>query len=119
MISKILLVFWIIVFIHWAFPVACCIGNSMYPTLKSGDVIIYTRLFFKIKVDGIYMFLRPIEDGSLRHVTKRVTEKVDNKLFVEGDNPSGSFDSRHYGYIDAKDVEARYLFTIKKWRKKK
>lgn len=86
-------------------------GNSMYPTLKSGQIYLCTRVLNTndVQIGGVYVCERP----NLL-VVKRVTRKLKNNksgtyVFLEGDNkaPGASHDSRDYGYIHSSEIKYR------------
>ena len=76
----------------------------MYPTYKDGEKILSTRLFFpdNLKVGDVVIFIPPSKThDEVQFVIKRVQHINDEgKFFFVGDNLSGSYDSRDYGYVD-------------------
>lgn len=94
----------------YIFPIIEVCGDSMYPTLKNGDLLLGCRLY-TLKKKAVYVFHPPVGN---KYVVKRLTQvsSVTNKLFFEGDNSDHSFDSRMYGYISRDKVVAKCLFTI-------
>ena len=107
----------------YIFPLAKVNGRSMLPTFKDGSLLLTTRLFNrdKLKIGDIYVYKRINEDGQEIAVVKRLTnitslpyEDYDNLLFFEGDNPEESYDSRHYGFINAEDIIAKVLWQVRK-----
>lgn len=115
MMFKILLIFWLIVFFRWAFPLGVTVGNSMYPTHKDGDILVFTRLFFVVKPSKVYLFTRKLDNGETRHIIKRVSRIKDGcQYYVLGDNPDESLDSRYYGYLSNRNLVGKYLFTIRR-----
>ena len=108
----------IVLVLLYIFPIIVVEGNSMLPTYHSGDILIGIRMFscFKspLKLRGIYIFCPPYAKDKDRHyVVKRLMHINDGgKLFFEGDNPSESYDSRMYGYVNRDCVIARCLFTV-------
>ena len=75
-----------------------------------GDVYLYIRpmlmqLFFPLQVGDIILTYHP-EKKHL--IGKRITKILPNgTLWIEGDNPNYSVDSRHFGPIDGNSVVAR------------
>ncbi len=70
-------------------------GNSMLPTLFDGVSVLYRRKY-DIKVGEIIVFSHPTKDLTL---IKRCIKHEKHRFWVEGDNPSESTDSRHFGWI--------------------
>lgn len=97
----------------YIFPIIQICGDSMYPTLNNGDIAVGCR-FAPLKINDIYIFIPPSFEKDGHIVIKRLTKIDGDKLFFEGDNKKYSYDSRMYGYVDKKNVVAKYLFRIKK-----
>lgn len=77
-------------------------GNSMLPTLKSGDCVVFNPEL-KPNAGDIILFHHPFIQNL--KVVKRISEiSAEGNYIVLGDNPSESTDSRSYGAILAKDV---------------
>ncbi len=75
-------------------------GNSMFPDIKDGDLLIYIpfkRNISKLKVGQILVANHPIEKDKL--IIKRLTKKDANCVELIGDNLLQSTDSRHFGLI--------------------
>lgn len=82
-------------------------GNSMWPSLKDGDVVEFQEFSKNIVTVGdIVVFQHPLKS----EVTclKRVTSIDNERLFVEGDNPDplGSEDSHNFGPIKTASIIA-------------
>ena len=94
----------VVMIILYFFPIVTICGNSMYPTYKDGEKILSTRLFFldNLKVGDVVIFTPPSKThNEVQFVIKRVQHINDEgKFFFVGDNLSGSYDSRDYGYVD-------------------
>lgn len=107
------------------FPRALVVGNSMYPTYKDGEVIRVKRVFNKKKVKEnqvVIVKFKVVEDDRHRVVIKRVTKFSDlykeKRMFLEGDNPIESYDSRMYGYVPVKYILGVLIDQRdKKWKK--
>lgn len=102
------------------FPLIRVSGDSMYPTLKEGKILIGCRLFNKKKcrLGKLYIVhLRDEESGEPYFVIKRLRyatfENNEGKTKVyydfRGDNTEVSYDSRHYGLVPSDKVEAIVL----------
>ena len=99
----------IIAILWYLFPIIQVCGNSMNPTYRDGDIVLGCRLY-SVNIKSIYVFRPPVGE---KYVVKRLTQvSPTNKLFFEGDNPEGSFDSRMYGYVSRDKVVAKCIFTI-------
>tara|TARA_B100000902_G_C27256235_1_gene887991 strand:- start:1059 stop:1355 length:297 start_codon:yes stop_codon:yes gene_type:complete len=84
-------------------------GNSMSPTFKDGDSVLFKKMNtnYKAIVNDIVVFMHPLRRDF--KLIKRVSHiKDETKLFVEGDNTdiSSSDDSHNFGYIDSSDLIA-------------
>lgn len=93
-------------------PVCLVCGLSMYPTFDDGSIILTERVDnLEIEEGEVYVFKRPTSDGKTIRVIKRVHDIKfeDGKMlcYILGDNPSMSYDSREYGYIDSEEVVAK------------
>ena len=118
-ISIILIVLNIIGAVFYTFPIVCVRGRSMLPTFQDGSILITTRLFniYKLKEGQVYVYNRLDEDNKKYLVVKRLTKKhafIPGLYYFEGDNPTESYDSRQYGYVNAEDIKARVLWQISK-----
>ena len=102
------------------FPLIRVSGDSMYPTLKEGKILIGCRIFNKKKcqIGKLYIVhLRDEESGEPYFVIKRLRsatfENNDGiaKAYYDfrGDNTEVSYDSRHYGLVPSDKVEAIVL----------
>lgn len=94
----------VLLFIIWyAFPRVLVCGDSMYPTYKN-DEILHSKRFFNRKNlqvgDVVVVHFKksfPIEGE--RTVIKRIAFMTEDSVFLLGDNPSESYDSRYYGEV--------------------
>ena len=89
-------------------PIRIC-GDSMYPTLKDGEIYLTVRTnsLTKYTVGKIYVYKSSTDN---KYVIKRLAKiNTFGHLFFEGDNKSVSYDSRHYGYIPKDRVKFRVL----------
>ncbi|DAC28641.1 MAG TPA: S26 family signal peptidase [Candidatus Poseidoniales archaeon] len=82
-------------------------GDSMWPTLKDGDVVTGNSYQGETVLEGqIIVFTSPFDKKNI--LIKRVKSIVEDLLFVEGDNPdpSASNDSHNFGSINISTVIA-------------
>lgn len=80
------------------------VGHSMSPMLEPGRLIIATTFLGKLKA-GQVVVLR--KNG--RELIKRI-ERVDTgRVYVIGDNPGSSTDSRHFGWLSTDTVVGRVV----------
>lgn len=100
--------------IRWIYmhPICLVCGLSMYPTFDDGSIILTERVDnLDIEEGEVYVFKRPTADGKTLRVIKRVHDIhfEDGKMlcYLLGDNPSMSYDSREYGYINSEEVVAQ------------
>lgn len=81
-------------------------GYSMYPTYSSGDTILATRIFTSVNENDIVICIHAGE-----FVIKRVKKIEKNgEIFLMGDNPSNSEDSRTYGPVPISSIYGKVLF---------
>ena len=79
-------------------------GDSMVPTLVPGTVVlgIHPR---RIKVGDIVVVYHEGVDK-----IKRVKDVQHNKVFLIGDNPNASTDSRDFGWLLAESIIAKVIW---------
>ena len=97
--------------ISFLIPMYIVEGNSMIPTFNKGDILITKRLFNKtLQVSEVYVF-KGKKYTDKQYVIKRLTV-LDERgyCYFTGDNPDESFDSRHYGYVNPKEVIAKVIW---------
>ena len=73
-------------------------GNSMYPTLHSGDRVIYNRRTADYKAGDV----------------KYPVTVQDDQVFVLGDNREVSEDSRMFGVVSLDDVKGKIVWYMGK-----
>lgn len=84
-------------------------GDSMTPTYQEGDQLLVLRRAFltRVRVGAVVVCLPPpgivITDGdadaATQFIVKRVTALPDGQVYVLGDAPRHSFDSRMFGAL--------------------
>lgn len=84
-------------------------GNSMFPTLKSGqDILCFNWAYFfsEPKKGDIIV----IKHGG-KEVIKRIHKVNDRSVDVYGDNKNESTDSRNFGPIDRSRIIGKVIFV--------
>ena len=82
-------------------------GNSMTPTLHSGQDVLSINWFVNPKVGDIVVIKK-----SGKEMVKRIQKVEDGKVFVVGDNPSESIDSRSFGPVNMADVVGKGIYSL-------
>jgi nickel-type superoxide dismutase maturation protease len=86
------------------------LGNSMLPTLISGDSVLVNRIsywFTLPKINDIVVVKDP-RDGKV--LIKRIIKIVEKGYFVQGDNKNSSTDSRVFGMIGRQSIIGKVWF---------
>lgn len=90
-------------------------GDSMMPTLRSGDNVLVNRLYYllaKPKIGDIVALKDPRDKKIL---IKRISEIKNGQYFVLGDNKTASVDSRTFGWIKKKDIIGKLVYPHDKF----
>ena len=78
-------------------------GNSMFPTYQDGEIVSSKRFFDRksLKIGDVVVvkFSKNFKLEGERVVIKRIAYITDNYIYLLGDNPSESYDSRYYGQV--------------------
>ena len=107
----------------YLFPIVEICGDSMYPTLKNGELYISRRVFDKreCKPGHIYVLVPPYDSDEQKYIVKRLISLEDSsyilrKYYFVGDNPDRSYDSRAYGYVPCTNVISEVIpkFCVKR-----
>jgi phage repressor protein C with HTH and peptisase S24 domain len=80
-------------------------GESMLPTYKPGDTLLGWRWFTPARSQVVVA-------RTNRLLIKRVTHVNIEGVFLEGDNPRRSTDSRSFGLVRRDQVEARIIMKL-------
>jgi nickel-type superoxide dismutase maturation protease len=83
------------------------VGNSMLPGFLPGDIVVGVRVLRRHRLRPGQVVI--INHGG-REKVKRIAEINGDELYVLGDNPQASTDSRHFGWISLSDVKARVIW---------
>ncbi len=82
-------------------------GNSMTPTLVPGRIIVGIRFGRPARPgDVVLLFHSGLEK------IKRVADVNSSQIFVCGDNPSESTDSRDFGWISRQTIIGRVVWPL-------
>lgn len=101
----------------YMYPKATVVGNSMLPTYSEGQVLLCRRVILKrshnIEEGGVYVFKAPYKDDNYL-IVKRVSFVIESEdrgreVYLLGDNPRESYDSRNYGLVPFNYVIAKVL----------
>lgn len=79
-------------------------GDSMSPTLSSGQIVIVRQAMNCSVGDVVVAF------QNSREVIKRVTKKQNSKVYLEGDNKAKSTDSRSHGWLMGRHVMGKVIW---------
>lgn len=121
-VTVLLLLTFLVLVLCVMFPLAVVIGKSMLPTYKEGEILLCRRIIFKkshkYNSGDVYILRTPYADEDVDFIIKRVSftykDERDTLLYICGDNPKESYDSRMYGSVSSSLVIAKVLFILKK-----
>ena len=77
----------------------------MSPKLRPGQILLATPLFRRLHPGQVVIINH---DG--RQKVKRIERIEQDKVFVIGDNLRASTDSRHFGWLEPRQVIARVIW---------
>ncbi|MCU0238155.1 MAG: nickel-type superoxide dismutase maturation protease [Pyrinomonadaceae bacterium] len=88
-----------------------CEGNSMYPTLKNGDVVMIDKSAKEFEIEDIVLAKHPIEQST--EIIKRI-QKINERghYFLVGDNTHYSNDSRDYGAVTKEYIKGKVVARL-------
>lgn len=82
-------------------------GNSMFPTLAHGQIVVGLKNKSPRPGDIVVIYLQ-------KPIIKRLIRIDGDNLWIEGDNSDASTDSRQFGSIKAKYLEAVIIWPRRK-----
>lgn len=85
-------------------------GDSLFPLLKEGEVLLCLKIFSfsKIKLNDFVLF----KDKTRGFMVKKVTSISENGYFVKGEN-AFSYDSRNFGELKKSDILYKVFINFK------
>ncbi|MCX6720593.1 MAG: S26 family signal peptidase [Candidatus Staskawiczbacteria bacterium] len=93
--KRIVVYFFVLLIAVWFFKITINDGNSMAPTLFSGQVCLVVKCVEPLPGDIVYAY-----DNEGVGVCKRLAWYTKNgEMFLIGDNAKNSLDSRHLGPV--------------------
>ena len=97
--------------VRFPFTVAVVAGTSMQPHLYDGDCVLIRR-GDRAHIGDVVLARRPDRPSLL--IVKRVREVLsDGQLWLSGDNPSASDDSRVFGAVATGDILGRVVLRYR------
>jgi nickel-type superoxide dismutase maturation protease len=89
----------------WPFIMRNVQGHSMMPVLPPNTLVTGWKRYRKLQVGDVIIF-----SHHQKEKIKRISEIKDGQLFVLGDLPDASTDSRQFGWIDQSAVIAKVIY---------
>lgn len=82
----------------------------MSPTVGHRDIIFVNRLAFLFRAPQIHDIVAVKDPRDQKILIKRITNIIDGKYFVTGDNKLHSTDSRKFGMLEKKAIVGKVIF---------
>jgi nickel-type superoxide dismutase maturation protease len=86
-------------------------GDSMLPSLRSGDRVLIDPKA-TVKPGDIVLARHPYK-ASIRILKRLSSIGPDGRIYLSGDNPDDSTDSRSFGSISSSDVLGKVIARLK------
>jgi phage repressor protein C with HTH and peptisase S24 domain len=79
-------------------------GDSMAPTLRAGQIVVGRQTRELKPGDVVIVLFRSLEK------IKRIERQQGDLIYLLGDNPAASTDSRSFGWVQAKTIVAKIIW---------
>jgi nickel-type superoxide dismutase maturation protease len=86
-------------------------GPSMVPTLRHGDQVVVWWARHPRPGEGAVVLV-DLPDARGLGIKRISAVEASGRLWLEGDNPAGSTDSRHFGTVPASALLGRVLLRL-------
>lgn len=86
--------------------------ESMIPLAYPGDIALVEKVSYKFnpsKKGDLIVF----KDSEGKYFLKKISKTSKNKIFVLGENKEKSKDSRHFGWIEKKDIIGKVFYILR------
>lgn len=116
--------FFVFFFIIFNFRVSYISGNSMHPTLKNNSLIIIDKYLYKIfdiqRGDILILQIKNEEvikrlaflPGENAEFNNETISLKNNEIYILGDNPKESIDSRNFGPVNTKNIIGKIFLSF-------
>jgi nickel-type superoxide dismutase maturation protease len=91
---------------RWPLAIYRVSGDSMLPTYRPGDTLLGLRWFMPKPGQVV------VANHNGRPLIKRLANLGPGTITLVGDNPDHSTDSRHFGPLPAKRLEAKIIAKL-------
>ena len=81
------------------------VGHSMVPVLPPKTLVFGFRHFRNLQPGNVV-----VVNHNGKEKIKRISELKDNQIFLLGDHPETSTDSRHFGWLPVAVVKAKIIW---------
>jgi len=81
------------------------VGHSMIPVLPPGTLVFGIRYYRKLKPGHVV-----VVNHEGKEKIKRIEKIKDSQIFILGDHPETSTDSRQFGWLEKNQVTARIFW---------
>ncbi|MES2971572.1 MAG: nickel-type superoxide dismutase maturation protease [Patescibacteria group bacterium] len=80
-------------------------GHSMIPSLPPGTLVVGYKYFRKLKPGHVVVVTHDKKEK-----IKRIDQINKQEVFLLGDHPDTSTDSRHFGWLPSENISARIIW---------